>query len=328
MAAAATNMALYGVALHGQMLKLLGASEAETLALVEGHDPAGADAALTYLARKLMREPGSVSRGDIDRLRHGGVTDAQIVEAVVTAGICRFLNTVASGSGAVPDFATTGRLPRPAPLENISHPEAALARLPIEEPPVDDPDREWVDRVTRGDTEAFAVLVERHSRRVYRTLAGLLGNSDEAKDAMQDTFLKAFQSLSHFERKAKFGTWLMTIATNTGMQKLRDRKPLDSLDDESEAGEFRPRQVRAWSDDPEQSYSKAERRALVERCIMGLPVKYRVVLTMRDIQQISTEDAAAALGLGVPALKARLLRGRLMLREALTPHFTAEAQPA
>ena len=97
---------------------------------------------------------------------------------------------------------------------------------------------------------------------------------------------------------------------------------MESLDEPSSDDEgFRPRQVRAWTDDPEQLYSQAELRALIEHCVMALPVKYRVVVMLRDIEHLSAEEAATALGLGIPAIKSRLLRGRLMLREALAPHF-------
>ena len=103
---------------------------------------------------------------------------------------------------------------------------------------------------------------------------------------------------------------------------------MESLDDsglESEE-EFRPRQVQAWGDYPEQSYSRTEMRALIENGIMELPAKYRIVLILRDIEQLPTEDVAVALGLEIPALKARLLRGRLMLRESLSPYFTKSAK--
>jgi RNA polymerase sigma-70 factor (ECF subfamily) len=169
--------------------------------------------------------------------------------------------------------------------------------------------------------------MNRHSQRVYRTLIGLLGDAEEARDAMQNTFLTAFQHLGNFEGRSKFSTWLVSIASNTAIQWLRDRKPVQSLDEsefESEEG-FRPRQVQAWTEDPEQLYSQTERRNLIESNIMKLPAKYRVVLMLRDIEQLSTEEAAAALGLGIPALKARLIRGRLMLREALAPHFAKGA---
>jgi RNA polymerase sigma-70 factor (ECF subfamily) len=103
---------------------------------------------------------------------------------------------------------------------------------------------------------------------------------------------------------------------------------MESLD-ESAADEegFRPRQVQAWTDDPEQLYSQAEMRSLIENGVMKLPVKYRMVLMLRDIEQLPIEEAASALGLGIPAIKARLLRGRLMLREALAPHFLSSKSP-
>jgi RNA polymerase sigma-70 factor (ECF subfamily) len=145
---------------------------------------------------------------------------------------------------------------------------------------------------------------------------------------MQDTFLKAFQHLGSFQGRSKFSTWLVSIASNTGLQLLRDRKGVQSLDDdafETDEG-VRPRQIRAWIDDPEQLCSKAEMRALVEDHVTKLPAKYRVVVVLRDIEQLSIEESAAALGLGIPALKSRHLRGRLMLREALTAQFAARTQ--
>jgi RNA polymerase sigma-70 factor (ECF subfamily) len=140
--------------------------------------------------------------------------------------------------------------------------------------------------------------------------------------------LKAFQHLGNFQGRSKFSTWLVSIASNTGLQRLRERKPIHSLDDdavETEGG-FRLQQIRAWSDDPEQLYSKSEVRSLVEDHVMKLPAKYRVVVVLRDIEQLSIEETATALGLGIPALKSRHLRGRLMLRDALTPHFAAGAR--
>lgn len=170
--------------------------------------------------------------------------------------------------------------------------------------------------------------MNRHSQRVYRILIALLGDAEEARDAMQDTFLKAFQHLGGFEGRSKFSTWLVSIASNTAIQRLRERRPLESLDEsefEAEEG-FRPRQVQAWTENPEQLYSQMELRGLIERSIMRLPAKYRIVLMLRDFEQFSTEESAAAVNLGIPAFKARLLRGRLMLREALSPHFVAPAK--
>src|SRR5262249_30354029 len=213
-----------------------------------------------------------------------------------------------------------------APLK-IANLFGAKTRPTEGEKPVD-PDAEAVAKVQNGYSDAFEDLVTRHSRRVYRTLLGILGSPEEARDAMQDTFLKAYQHLDMFQGRSKFSTWLVSIASNTGLQVLRDRKQLQSLDDEISDGDenFRPRQIRAWTDDPEQLYSKSETRTLVEHSVLKLPAKYRVVLMLRDIEQLSIEEAAAALSLGIPALKSRHLRGRLMLREALTPHFAANAK--
>jgi len=163
-------------------------------------------------------------------------------------------------------------------------------------------------------------LVRRHSRRVFGTLAGLVGNMDDARDATQEVFLKAFEHIGTFRGRSKFSTWLTSIAINTGTELLRQRKPLESLEEEDDEG-FRPRQIESWADNPEQLLAASQRSELVREGVLRLPEKYRIVILLRDINQLSTEDAAEALGLSVPALKARLLRGRLMLRESLAPHF-------
>jgi RNA polymerase sigma-70 factor (ECF subfamily) len=97
---------------------------------------------------------------------------------------------------------------------------------------------------------------------------------------------------------------------------------MESLSPEEEEGEhFRPGLVLAWADDPEQLYQREELRALVERAVASLPMRYRMAVLLRDLEQLSTAEAAVALGLGIPTLKTHVLRGRLMLREALAPHF-------
>jgi RNA polymerase sigma-70 factor, ECF subfamily len=241
---------------------------------------------------------------------------------VGVTSFANFLNTLQFGTGAKPDFeprvALESGLPKIANLSPLTNrPTSGCLSL--------DSDAETVQKVKGGDHDAFEDLINRHNRRVYRTLLGILGSAEEARDAMQDTFLKAFQHLDGFQGRSSFSTWLVSIANNTGLQMLRDRKPLQSLDDDRAEGDedFRPRQVRAWTEDPEQLHSRAETRALVEESVMKLPAKYRVVVMPRDIEQLSIDEAAAALGLGIPALKSRHLRGRLMLREALTPHFAA-----
>ena len=147
---------------------------------------------------------------------------------------------------------------------------------------------------------------------------------------MQDTLLNAFKHIGGFQGRSKFSTWLVSIARNTALQVLRGRKSIESLDQSGneEDQDFRPRQVRAWQDNPEQCHSKSEIRQLVERGILGLHAKYRVVVMLRDIEQLSTDDVARQLGVSVPAVMRRLLRGRLMLRELLAPHFTTSTKGA
>jgi len=307
-------------------LRTLGISPDDADKIAVEHRQAGlgaADTALLDFTLKLVQEPLEFGSEDFVTLRRHGFTDEQILEALVITSFANFLNTLQFGVGAKADF----------PPRHVFAPVSTkVANLSVAEPRLtegsvtSDPDAEAVARVQGGEVDAFEDLINRHSRRVYRTLVGILGNPEEACDAMQDTFLKAFQHLGSFQGRSKFSTWLVSIASNTGLQLLRERKRVQSLDDDVDTdGGFRPQQIRAWSDDPEQSYSKTEVRSLVEDHVMKLPAKYRVVVMLRDIEQLSIEETAAALGLGIPALKSRHLRGRMMLREALTPHFAATA---
>jgi len=275
--------------------------------------------ALAAFADRLAQQPSSFGRDDIDALRHEGFSDEHILQTIGITALARFLSVLQSGLGAAPDLRLRSFQAAPSKkvylLDSVQrHTSQSVSS---------DPDMELVGRIRGGDLDAFETLMNRHSQRLYRTLICLLGDPEEARDALQDTFLKAFQHLASFEGRSKFSTWLVSIAGNTGVQKLRERRNVENLDEwdsESEEG-FRPRQVQAWTNDPEQLYSQSERRALIESGIMKLPAKYRVVLMLRDIEHVSVEEAATALGLGIPALKARLLRGRLMLRETLAPHF-------
>jgi RNA polymerase sigma-70 factor, ECF subfamily len=205
------------------------------------------------------------------------------------------------------------------------------APVPVEAALRPDPDAPDVARAQAGDLGAFEALVQRHGRRVYRALLGITGNESDAEDGMQNTFLKAYQHIGEFHGKSKFSSWLTRIAMNEGLEILRRRRgkvqrSLEEWDAEDEET-FRPRSVRPWEEDPERRYSQDEVRRIVEKEVMKLPAKYRVVVMLRDLEQLDTREAAAALGLNVATLKTRLLRGRLMLREALAPHFRRKTRP-
>lgn len=309
-----------GVALHTGALRAGGTTDNDS-------DRGAKDRALTEFAGKLTIQPAAFDGRDGDLLRLAGFDETQILEAAAAASLAGFLDTLQFGLGSAADFEPGS--PAGGFSWKIAHPAGAGLRPTVGEFP-SDPDADLVGRAQKGDPDAFEKLIEMHGRRIYRTLVGILGNRDDARDAMQDTFLKAFRHIGAFQYRSKFSTWLVSIAGNTGIERLRERRNVESLDDigfESEEG-FRPRQIQAWTDNPEDLYSRAEMRTLVETSMMRLPAKYRLVLILRDMEQLSTAEVASALGLGIPAVKARLLRGRLMLRETLAPHFRASQNSA
>jgi len=323
LAVSAENNNSYFPALHCQTLQFLGIKPEQSQQIAIDHREANLpppDVVLLNFARKLASEPHSFTDSDVESLRKSSFTDEQILEAVLMVGLTQLLNCIQMGLGTEPDFK-----PRVIfPLKEVN-PVALLERQTLEPEftgdfLADDPDFEIVERVRNGETDAFGELVRKHGRRVYRSLLGILGKPEETEDALQDAFLKAFQHLPNFEGRSRFSTWLVRIAINTGLQRLRSQKEVDSLDEENE--EFRPRNIHSWMDTPEECYSREELRRLVEKEVMKLPVKYRVALVLRDLEELSTEEAAAALGLSIPGVKARILRGRLMLREAMVPYFT------
>jgi len=323
LAVSAENNNSYFPALHCQTLQFLGVKPEQSQQIAIDHREANLpppDVVLLNFARKLASEPHSFTDSDVESLRKSSFTDEQILEAVLMVGLTQLLNCIQMGLGTEPDFK-----PRVIfPLKEVN-PVALLERQTLEPEYTgdflaDDPDFEIVERVRNGETDAFEELVRKHGRRVYRSLLGILGKPEETEDALQDAFLKAFQHLPNFEGRSRFSTWLVRIAINTGLQRLRSQKEVDSLDEENE--EFRPRNIQSWMATPEECYSREELRRLVEKEVMKLPVKYRVALVLRDLEELSTEEAAAALGLSIPGVKARILRGRLMLREAMVPYFT------
>lgn len=331
LAVSAANLNSYCVAMHCNLLRGLGmpSEEGDQIAVdYRESSLSEADKALLDFAVKLGTRGLDFSREDVTRLRAFDFSEEQILECEVVTALNNFANTLQMGLGIEPDFE-----PPPAFEQNKVH-LSESAQTPIRGEgvvhliEVADPDAEWVAQAQNGDLQAFEELVRRHSQLIYRTLAAILGNPADAQDAMQDTLLSAFKHIGGFQGRSKFSTWLVSIARNSALQRLRRGKNLESLDEGAynEEEDFRPRQVRAWQDNPEQFCSKSEIRQLVERGILALPANYRAVVMLRDIQQLSTDEVAHQLGLSVPTVKTRLLRGRLMLREWLSPHFAANVR--
>jgi RNA polymerase sigma-70 factor, ECF subfamily len=322
LAVSGANQNIYFPTVHSQTLQFLGIKPEVSHLVVADHHQANLsdqDVALLDFARRLAEQSHRFAADDVEGLRAHGFSEAQILEAVLMVGLTNLLNVVQAGLGSEPDFKPRANLPRKE-VNPAGESERPILERPLADESVTaDPDAEFVARVKAGDTDAFEELVRRHGRRVYRSLIGILGSAEEAEDALQDAFFKAFQHLPDFEGRSRFSTWLVRIALNTGLQRLRGRKDFETLDEDSD--EFRPRRIQAWTENPEDLYSREELRKLVETEVMKLPAKYRVALMLRDLEELSTEEAANALGLTIPGLKARVLRGRFMLRESMVSYF-------
>lgn len=177
-----------------------------------------------------------------------------------------------------------------------------------------------------GDLSAFEQLVKRYDRNVFRIAQHITQNREDAEDVVQDAFLKAFENLEQFQEQSKFYTWLVRIAVNEALMKLRRRRTgrTVSLDEDIKTEEDSiPREVADWAPNPEQMYNQGELREILARTIQGLPPSFRTVFVLRDVEGLSTEETAEALELSIPAIKSRLLRARLQLRERLNRYFKA-----
>ena len=337
----AANLNTYCVAVHCEFLRALGVPVESSDQIAVDHHQAGltdADCALLDVTLKLATRHAEFGQADIDLLAQHGWSSEQALEAVVLTALINFMNTAQMGLATHPDVTPPRRFPiEPSPTTRDDREEPVEGVKPesTEEHPIDtrvrptigdrprtgaDDDGALVLRAQAGDLDAFEQLVQRHTQRVYRAIVGSHG---DAEDAVQETFLKVFRHLSGFQGGSRFSTWVTRIAINEGLQLLRRRKPSESLDDTPEDQQFRPRNVQAWAVDPERLFAREETRTLVRNALEEIPLPYRVVLTLQQIEGLPVAEVAEALGLSVGAVKTRAHRGRLMLREKLAPHFVA-----
>jgi RNA polymerase sigma-70 factor (ECF subfamily) len=180
-----------------------------------------------------------------------------------------------------------------------------------------------VEAARGGDTAAFSTLVTRYERRVYRLVMNITQNREDAEDSMQEAFLKSYAHLHEFQGDSRFYTWLVRIAVNEALMRLRKRRPNQVSLDEPAEGEddFMPRDIEDWDPSPEQRYAQSEMSQILHGVIEELHPAFRTVFLLRDVEELSTEETARLLGLSVPAVKSRLLRARLKLRQKLNRYF-------
>jgi RNA polymerase sigma-70 factor (ECF subfamily) len=174
-----------------------------------------------------------------------------------------------------------------------------------------------------GDATAFEELVNRYERKIFRLTMNITRNREDAEDAMQEAFLKAYSHLNTFQEDSRFYTWLVRIAANEALMRLRKRRPNQvSLDEPIEGDDdLMPREIEDWRPSPEQRYAQSEMHEILDQVIEHLEPDFRVVFVLRDVEELSTEETAAAVGISVSAVKSRLLRARLKLRQKLNRYF-------
>ncbi len=190
-----------------------------------------------------------------------------------------------------------------------------------------DGDMALVERLRGGDRAALETLMERYASRVYRLAHGITRNEADAEEVVQDVFLTLFRKIHTFEGRAALGSWLYRVTTNAALIKRRGQRPdrevpLDPhlpafLPDGHRAGD-RDSLLADWSHTPETELLSAETRAILEQAIDALPGRYRAVVVLRDVEGLSNEEVAGAVGESVACVKSRLHRARMALREQLT----------
>jgi RNA polymerase sigma-70 factor (ECF subfamily) len=192
-------------------------------------------------------------------------------------------------------------------------------------------DLDLVHATQGGDVSAFEELVERYDRKLFRIAEHITHNREDSQDAVQEAFLKAFEHVGDFREHSQFSTWLIRITVNQALMKLRKRRttkevPLDE-DFQAEEDVF-PREVADWAPNPEELYRVSELQDILIKALEGLRPILRTVFVLRDIEELSIDQTAEILHLTPPAVKARLWRARLQLREILSEYFARHGGPA
>lgn len=188
-------------------------------------------------------------------------------------------------------------------------------------------DQEIVDRVKAGDTALYEIIMRRYNQRLYRVARAILRDDSESEDVMQDAYVRAYQHLDQFAGRAPFSTWLTRIAVHEALARLRSRKRNEQLSEIEEEGDPHM-DLAEHSPSPEDNASIAEASRLLEEALLRLPDQYRIVVTLRDIEDLSTAETAASLDLTEENVKVRLHRGRAMARRWLLSKVGSGAKDA
>lgn len=178
-------------------------------------------------------------------------------------------------------------------------------------------DEELVLRILQGEVLLFEIIMRRHSQRLYRVSRGILRDGGEAEDVMQAAYVRAYQHLSQFAGKAKFSTWLTRIAVHEALNRLEERGRIRYIEEMSGPESPASEMVSSRDPNPEQCACSREHARVLETAVQALPPKYRVVVMMRDLEEMSVAETAACLDITEENVKIRLHRARAMLRHAI-----------
>jgi len=189
-------------------------------------------------------------------------------------------------------------------------------------------DEEVARRVLDGETALFEIIMRRYNQRLYRIARGILRDDAEAEDVMQDAYVRAYTHLGQFAGRSQFSTWLTRIAIHEALSRVRRRQRMDQLGPEESSDGESGMNLMASSLNPEEQTSAAELGKALETAILAIPEQYRLVLMLRDVEQMNTSETAAALELTEENVKVRLHRARALVRKELFARAGAEAQSA
>ncbi|MBI5444656.1 MAG: sigma-70 family RNA polymerase sigma factor [Deltaproteobacteria bacterium] len=187
-----------------------------------------------------------------------------------------------------------------------------------------DEDATLVARAKEGDFAAFEELVTRSEGRVYQQILRLVGNVEDARELLQETYLSAYRNLPSFKGDSAFSTWVYRIGTNHALMRLRRKHPEEVGLEEIRLPtheELKARRISDWELDPKEAVLRKELREELDKAIQSLPAGYRAVVVLRDIDELDTAETAKELGITEGAVKTRLHRARIFLREALAHYF-------
>jgi len=184
-------------------------------------------------------------------------------------------------------------------------------------------DEQLVEKAKNGDNKAYEMIVKRYEEKVYNLAYRLTNNRTVARDILQETFIKVYHSLKNFKKESKFSTWLYRIAMNFSLMHRRKKQYTVSLDNpiQTDDEEELKHELPDWSDNPEATIENKELRKKIYNTLELLPEKYRSVLILRDMEGLSNKEVSKILNISVPAVKARIHRSRMFVRDKLSEYF-------